>query len=236
MQTVKATYDYSWSTQPDAFPTHTYTGTPGLKTVKITGQFTQWVGEWWGLWSQGCITEVTSWGDGTGTVLGNGGFNGSVNLTDVARIPTTMENLDNFLSADSAAFTGESLSQWDVSNVTDMTGMFANMKGVTGDVSGWDTSNVVWMDNIFAGSTFNGDISDWNVRNVKSFSLAFSDSTFNGDISRWEPVSATAMVFMFNNATSFNQNLSGWDVSNVTSYGGFGSGSALTAQNRPLFK
>jgi surface protein len=232
VQTVKTSY----ATMPNAASSHTYTGTAGLKTVTITGQFSDWVGIYWIPWTQGCITNVTSWGDGTGTTEGTAGFSGAVNLTDVARIPLTMTVLDNFLSANSAAFTGDSLNQWDVSNVTDMTGMFAEMKGVTGDVSGWDTSNVEWMGNIFAGSSFNGDISNWDVRKVKRLSFAFAESSFNGDISKWETISVTEMPFMFQNATSFNQNLSGWDVSKVTSYGGFGSGSALTTQNRPLFK
>lgn len=216
--------------------THTYTGTAGLRTVTVTGKFEAWVGWDWINWTQGCITEVTSWGDGTGTFDGQASFNGAVNLTDVARIPSTMTDLNNFLSANSASFTGDSLHLWDTSNVIVMDGMFADMKGITGDISGWDTSNVDSMENIFAGSTFNGNISDWNVRKVVWWNGAFASSSFNGDISGWEPASAYRMSGMLQDATSFNHDLSGWNVSSVKEYAGFGQGSGLTANKLPAFQ
>ena len=39
---------------------------------------------------------------------------------------------------------------------------------------------------------------------------------FNQDISSWDVSSVTSMEGMFAGATSFNQNISSWDVSNVT--------------------
>lgn len=216
--------------------THTYSDTPGLHTVKVTGTFAAWVGSDWINWTQGCVTSVTSWGDATGTSDGTAGFNGSVNLTDVARIPSTMSLINNFLSANSATFTGASLSKWDVSNVTQMDGMFADMKGITGDISGWNTSNVQSMESIFAGSTFNGDISKWDVRNVIWFNLAFDSSSFNGDITKWQLNSVSRMSMAFNNATAFNQDLSGWTIASGVQHDGFGQGSGLTANHMPLFQ
>ena len=43
----------------------------------------------------------------------------------------------------------------------------------------------------------------------------FEDSTFNGDISRWDVSNVENMDKMFHNAYLFNQNISNWDVSNV---------------------
>ena len=40
-----------------------------------------------------------------------------------------------------AEFNGN-ISDWDVSNVTDMSGMFSNNKVFQGDISKWDISNV----------------------------------------------------------------------------------------------
>ncbi|MDD5077322.1 MAG: BspA family leucine-rich repeat surface protein, partial [Sphaerochaetaceae bacterium] len=41
-------------------------------------------------------------------------------------------------------------------------------------------------------------------------------SSFNQDISGWDVGNATDMSFMFYGASSFNQDISGWDVGNVT--------------------
>ena len=45
----------------------------------------------------------------------------------------------------------------------------------------------------------------------------FRDATsFNGDISSWNVSSVTDMGYMFNGATSFNRDISSWDASSVT--------------------
>ena len=41
-------------------------------------------------------------------------------------------------------------------------------------------------------------------------------TTFNEDISQWNVSNVTDMSQMFAGATSFNQNIGGWNVSNVT--------------------
>ena len=42
-------------------------------------------------------------------------------------------------------------------------------------------------------------------------------SSFNGDISDWDVSNVTNTEEMFNYATSFNRDISGWNVSNVAS-------------------
>ena len=49
-------------------------------------------------------------------------------------------------------------------------------------------------------------------------------SSFNQDLSSWDVSNVTSMSVMFYNATSFNGDISTWDVSNVTSMGGMFSG------------
>lgn len=58
-----------------------------------------------------------------------------------------------------------------------------NYNKFNGDISQWDVSNVTNMQSMFEGSYFNGDISLWNVSNVTNMSCMFKDSLFNGDIS-----------------------------------------------------
>ena len=43
-----------------------------------------------------------------------------------------------------------------------------------------------------------------------------SATSFNGDLSSWDVSKVTDMSNMFQSATSFNQPLSSWDVSKVT--------------------
>lgn len=82
------------------------------------------------------------------------------------------------------------------------------------DISNWDVSNVTNMKNMFLESNFNGDISDWDVSNVKTMSHMFFQSKFNGDISNWDVSNVEDMNGMFAYSV-FNQDISGWDVSNV---------------------
>ena len=59
----------------------------------------------------------------------------------------------------------------------------------------------------------------------------FGGSSFNGDISGWDVSSVTIMTYMFRNST-FNGDLSGWDVSSVTDMSGHVRW--LVLQRRPL--
>ena len=54
-----------------------------------------------------------------------------------------------------------------------------------------------------------------NLSSVTDMSGMFSSSSFNGNISEWDVSSVTNMSYMFLHS-SFNGNISGWDVSSVT--------------------
>ena len=59
------------------------------------------------------------------------------------------------------------MSQWDVSNVTDMDATFAFCEKFNQDLSKWDVKNVINMLRAFDGaSIYNQDLSKWNVGNV----------------------------------------------------------------------
>ena len=47
--------------------------------------------------------------------------------------------------------------------------MFLNCYKFNSDISNWDVSNVTNMNFMFHGSKFNGDISKWDVSNVQEY-------------------------------------------------------------------
>lgn len=150
----------------------------------------------------------------------------------------------------------EDIGHWDVSNVTNMEEMFFGAIKFNQDIGHWDVSSVTSMKGMFQHAVcFNQDISRWNVSNVTNMRAMFfswgihiggwssqhepsaiatitkrfkgctvierwSDSlyfvsSFNQDISRWDVSKVTTMRAMFQGAVNFNQNLSQWNVSAV---------------------
>lgn len=111
------------------------------------------------------------------------------------------------------------LSDIDISNITDMSGIFKNSKrrNFIG-IEKWDVSRVTNMSSMFSGAeSFNYDISKWDVSKVTNMSYMFYKAVeFNKPLNNWNVSSAENMEYMFANATHFNQPLYNWDVSKVT--------------------
>ena len=103
------------------------------------------------------------------------------------------------------------LKFWNISNITDMSGLFENRTDFNEDINDWDVSHVTNMSNMFKGAkSFNQPLNNWNVSKV------------------------TNMNNMFNCAVNFNKNISGWDVSNVNnSEGIFNGATSMITNNKP---
>jgi len=80
-----------------------------------------------------------------------------------------------------------------------------------GDISNWDVSQVTDMSYMFAWTTaFNGDISTWNVARVTDMHGMFARAAaFNGDISTWNVARVADTGTMFYSAKSFKRSLCG---------------------------
>ena len=108
----------------------------------------------------------------------------------------------------------QDIGDWDTSNVTNMSGMFYSTTAFNQNIGSWDTSSVTNMSGMFYSATaFNQNIGSWVTSSVTDMRFMFSSaSAFNGDISSWDTSSVAYISGMFNNATAFNQDLSGWCV------------------------
>ncbi len=128
------------------------------------------------------------------------------------------------------------MPNWDTSLVTDMRGRGGTwvsaigLKGqrkFNGDISNWDTSQVTNMRSMFMDcDAFNQDISEWDTSRVTSMKEMFRASwpdarsgpmAFNQDISKWDTSRVVDFFAMFYHATSFAQDISGWNLKGAES-------------------
>lgn len=88
------------------------------------------------------------------------------------------------------------------------------------DIQQWGNLNVGNSNSYFYGCE-NLDASAIDALNLTGttnlYRMFYDASSFNGNISNWDVSSVTDMGWMFNGATSFNQDISNWNTSSVTS-------------------
>jgi surface protein len=134
---------------------------------------------------------------------------------------------------DSSARHNPDIRSWDVSNVTNMEGLFKDygelkfadtrLQSNGGfDISYWDVSNVTNMESLFEKTQNLHDkinLENWNTSSVTNMKKIFKE--FKGyykdiGLSNWDVSNVEDMSQMFNEASKLDQNLSNWDVSSVT--------------------
>ena len=175
-----------------------------------------------GSWDTSSVTSMSSMFDGADA------FNqdiGDWNTSSVTDMSSMFRNATAF---------NQDIGSWDTSSVTNMSSMFKDASAFNQDIGAWDTSSVTNMYGMFSRARiFNQDIGDWNTSSVTNMVQMFDEAkAFNQDIGGWDTSSVTNMSYMFFNAWTFNQDIGGWDTSSVTNMSGmFGEAKAFSNQN-----
>jgi surface protein len=124
-----------------------------------------------------------------------------------------VSNMKNELPPDLAI-----ISNWDVSNVTNMSELFVDCEHFDEPLDSWNVSNVTNMSGMFAGCLeFNQPLNSWNVSRVTDTSGMFKGCVeFDQPLNSWNVSRVTDMSGMFEDCEKFNQSLNNWNVANVT--------------------
>ena len=131
-----------------------------------------------------------------------------------------LKNIINYITM---LDTNADLNWIDVSNITDMSFLFARQNiTINFDISKWDVSNVTSMNGMFKNQiAFNCNISNWDVSNVIDMAAMFYNCIrFNQDLSKWNVSNVEFMDNMFYDS-GMSHDISKWNISNVKSYNGF---------------
>ena len=182
--------------------------------------------------------SINTWDMSNVTVLGSGYHGGMFSFCNLFNQPignwdtSNVTNLSSFFGCDNGPMMfNQPLNNWDVSNVTEMSLMFRNCISFNQPLDNWDVSSLINMQGMFRNaSSFDQNIGDWDVSNVTRFCDDFTGpfmqaSSFNNggsdSIKNWDVSGATQFGGphgggFFAGASSFNQPIGDWDVSNVT--------------------
>ena len=79
------------------------------------------------------------------------------------------------------------IARWDIGEVTDMSGLFADQAEFNEDISGWSVGSVTDMSGMFSGARrFAQDLGAWDTTLVADMSEMFQNAAnFNAPIGRW---------------------------------------------------
>ena len=109
------------------------------------------------------------------------------------------------------------ISQWQVSQVTNMSGVVKDLTTFDEDISLWNTSSVTRMDEMFfRAEAFNQPLDSWDTSSATNMSNMFALArSCNQPLDSWDTSRVANMESMFDYSSSFNQPLGSWDTSGV---------------------
>lgn len=162
------------------------------------------------------LVSVDAWGDQEWKNMSRS-FAESENLTINASDSPDLSNVTDMSGMFIDSGVDQDINSWNVSNVTNMADMFNTATGFNQPLNNWDVSNVTNMSGMFSQAfSFNQSLDMWNVQNVNSMREMFRSAlSFNQDINSWDVSSVINMNALLLSAELFNQPLNNWDTSNV---------------------
>jgi surface protein len=104
----------------------------------------------------------------------------NLTLTGVTGTPNWVgiTSFKNMFVGASSIETINGITSWDLSTITDMSGMFYGTISFNQDISSWNTSNVTNMDDMFnSAESFNQNLSSWCVTSIPTLPTGFYDYT-----------------------------------------------------------
>jgi surface protein len=201
---------------------------PILTKIPSSLPTTSTVTNMWGLFQSGSLnidySSITGW-DVSGVQDMQAVFYGSNMNVDISSWNVSSVTTMRFMFGENSVF-NQPLNSWEVSKVTTMVNMFQGATSFNQDLSNWNVSSVTDVSNMFNGATnFNNGVApgisnplSWgdNTTNFENLSGMFGQTNFNQDISDWDVSNVTNVrqLFAFNNA--FNQNLNNWTLSSLS--------------------
>ena len=88
---------------------------------------------------------------------------------------------------ENAAAYNEKITNWNMSGVKNVSGMFKNNTTFTGYIEPWfnQSNEVEDLSSMFEGSTYTGKLVEWKLPSAKTTSNMFKDASFDGYIKNW---------------------------------------------------
>ena len=162
------------------------------------------------------------WGMFLECFIFNNGGSDSIRYWDVSNV-TNMNSVFN-----GCYLFNQPIGDWVTTSMTSAAGTFGSCYNFDQDLGNWNMSNVQRIDSMFFSSTsFNNggspSISGWTFSNsLTNIDQTFQNALlFNQPINNWERLGSTlsgvtSSYAMFSSATTFNQNVGDWNMSNNT--------------------
>ena len=147
------------------------------------------------------------------------GKNANLNDIDTSKIKNMSCLFYNLKKYNNCEYAAIDISEWDVSNVTEMDEMFRDCEEFDCDLATWNVSKVESMYGMFLNcKNFEGNgLRYWeldNCRNTKS--MFMNCELFNEDISNWQfRENGCDCDYMFWGCKNFNRNLESWNYKRI---------------------